>query len=68
LFYSTSSAFVPQAVAQIPWGHNRLIISKIKNREEAIFYCNATMENGWNRFNLELAIKNKYFETKGKSS
>lgn len=25
------------------------------------------MENGWNRDNLELAIKNKYFETKGKS-
>lgn len=31
LFYSTSSEFVPQPVAQIPWGHNRLIISKIKN-------------------------------------
>ncbi|MBX2923811.1 MAG: hypothetical protein KF746_16525 [Chitinophagaceae bacterium] len=32
LFYSSISEFVPQAVAQIPWGHNRLIISKIKNK------------------------------------
>jgi hypothetical protein len=30
LFYSTQSGFVPQTVAQIPWGHNRLIVSKIK--------------------------------------
>ncbi len=67
LFYVKKHQFVPQPVAQIPWGHNRLIINKIKNIEEAIFYCKATIENGWSRDNLELAIKNKYFETKGKS-
>jgi predicted nuclease of restriction endonuclease-like (RecB) superfamily len=67
LFYNTAYQFVPQPVAQIPWGHNRLIISKIKNIEEAIFYCKVTLENGWNRDNLALAIENKYFETKGKS-
>ena len=26
-FYSVEFEFVPQAVAQLPWGHNRLIIS-----------------------------------------
>jgi predicted nuclease of restriction endonuclease-like (RecB) superfamily len=52
LFYSTQHEFVPQLVAQIPWGHNRLIISKVKNVEEAIFYCKAALENGWNRDNL----------------
>jgi predicted nuclease of restriction endonuclease-like (RecB) superfamily len=58
---------VPQPVAQIPWGHNRLIVSKIKDVEQAIFYCKATLENGWNRDNLEIAIKNKYYSIKGKS-
>jgi len=67
LFYSAKHEFVPQVVAQIPWGHNRLIISKVKNIEEALFYCKATLENGWNRDHLALAIKNKNFETKGKS-
>lgn len=52
--------------AQIPWGHNRLIISKVKNVEEALFYCKATIENGWNRDHLALAIKHKYFESKAK--
>lgn len=67
LFYKEQSEFVPQAVAQIPWGHNRLNISKIKNVEEAIFYCKATLTNGWKRDHLELAIKNNYYEAKGKS-
>ena len=67
LFYSTESQFVPQAVAQIPWGHNRLIISKVKDSKEALFYSNETLLNGWNREQLELQIKNNYFETKGKA-
>lgn len=66
-FYCNEKEFVPQLVAQIPWGHNRLIISKIKNIEEALFYCKATLHNGWSRDQLEIAIKNNYFETKGKS-
>ena len=67
LFYSSDSSIVPQPVAQIPWGHNRLIINKIKDVMEAIFYCRATVQNGWSSDNLEFAIRNKYFESKGKS-
>lgn len=67
LFYNTVSEFVPQPVAQIPWGHNRLIISKVKNTKEALFYANATIENGWSREQLEINIKNKYFQSKGKA-
>jgi len=65
LFFYTNSPFVPQAVAQIPWGHNRLIISKIKNVEEALFYAQATLQNGWSRDQLEIQIRNKYYLTKG---
>ncbi len=65
LFYSEQFEFVPQAVAQIPWGHNRLIMTKIKNIEEAIFYAQATIENGWGRDNLEIQIDKNYFLKKG---
>ena len=37
LFYSREFEFVPQSVAQIPWGHNRILISKLGNINEAIF-------------------------------
>ncbi|MEA1972817.1 MAG: DUF1016 N-terminal domain-containing protein [Candidatus Cloacimonadota bacterium] len=47
LFYSQDFTNVPQAVAQIPWGHNRLIISKIKNINECLFYANETIKTNW---------------------
>ena len=52
-FYSEKYQFVPQVVAQIPWGHNRLIITKVKNIEEAEFYCRAVAQNIWDRDTLE---------------
>jgi hypothetical protein len=35
-FYSNGHQIPPQAVAVLPWGHNRLILSKIKDRAEEI--------------------------------
>jgi predicted nuclease of restriction endonuclease-like (RecB) superfamily len=67
LFYSPKYQFVPQPVAQIPWGHSRLIISKIKSVDEALFYSAETVRNGWNREQLEIEIRNKYYKTKGKA-
>jgi hypothetical protein len=40
-------------VAQIPWGHNRLIISKIKDLEIAEFYVNACFKNVWDLLGKE---------------
>lgn len=67
LFYSKEFEFVPQAVAQIPWGHNRLIISQIKDVDKALFYADATIENGWSRDILGIQIDKNYFECKGSS-
>jgi predicted nuclease of restriction endonuclease-like (RecB) superfamily len=66
-FYSKEYSFVPQSVAQIPWGHNRLIITKIKNVDEALFYCNETIKNGWDRDTLEIQIDNDFYNKKGKA-
>ena len=65
LFYSPKYSFVPQSVAQIPWGHNRLIITKIKNIEEAEFYCVQAIENSWDRDTLEIQIANNLFKRVG---
>lgn len=67
LFHSVQSEFVPQAVAQIPWGHNRLIISKVKDYDEASWYIYATIENGWTRDDLELKIEKDEYKRAGKS-
>lgn len=48
---------MPQAVAQIeelpifriPWGHNALLIEKIKDPSERLWYANKVIEQGWSR-------------------
>lgn len=60
-FYSEHYEFVPQAVAQIPWGHHRLIIAKIKQVDIALFYCSETLKNSWDRDTLEINIKSDFY-------
>jgi len=64
-FYSQKYSIVPQGVAQIPWGHNRLIISKVKDIVKAEFYCIETIKNSWDRDTLEIQIESNLFERKG---
>ena len=67
LFYSQQFENVPQVVAQIPWGHNRLIVSKIKSIDEALFYSQTTIKNGWSRNILNLQIESCLYERKGQA-
>lgn len=67
LFYSRQFQIVPQSVAQIPWGHNRLIISKVKDIDEALWYAGVSIENGWSRDVLELKIEKNEYKRQGKS-
>lgn len=53
---------VPQLVGQIPRGHIRLILDKIKNKDEAIFYLNKSIENAWSRSILDHQISNQLFQ------
>jgi predicted nuclease of restriction endonuclease-like (RecB) superfamily len=59
---------VPHGVAQIPWRHNRLIITKVKDLEEAEFYCRATAQNGWDRDTPEIQIDGKYYRKAGSAT
>jgi predicted nuclease of restriction endonuclease-like (RecB) superfamily len=68
LFYSQKYEFVPQTVAQIPWGHNRLIISKIKDIQIAEFYTEHCLKNAWDRDTLEIQIKSNLHNRIGNSS
>lgn len=58
---------IQQLVGQIPWGHNILIITKIKKIEEAIFYINETIINGWSRAVLRIQIETDLFTRQGKA-
>ncbi len=66
---------VPQAVGQleslpifnIPWGHNAVLIEKIKDLDLRLWYAHKSIENGWSRNMLETWIKSKLHARAGKA-
>jgi len=66
---------VAQAVRQfeflpifgIPWGHNILLIQKIKDNDERLWYASKVIENGWSRSILTIWIENNLYRREGKA-
>ena len=56
-----------QLVAQIPWGHNLVIISKVNGINEALFYVQKTIQNNWSRALLTHQIESGLYEREGKA-
>lgn len=53
---------VQQVVAQIPWGHNIVLMEKIDDINIRIWYAKKICENGWSRSVLQHQIDTKLYE------
>ncbi|RRD90681.1 DUF1016 family protein, partial [Clostridiales bacterium COT073_COT-073] len=51
LFYEKSQQAVDQLqnILSIPWGHHILLMTKCQSVDEALFYIEKTIKNGWSR-------------------
>jgi len=58
---------VVDEIFKIPWGHNREIITKIKEPQEALYYTQKTIENGWSRAVLVHQIESRLYYREGKA-
>ena len=66
---------IPQLVGQIeelpifniPWGHNAVLVEKIKDLNLKLWYAQKAIENGWSRSMLETWIKSKLHSRQGKA-
>jgi predicted nuclease of restriction endonuclease-like (RecB) superfamily len=56
-----------QYCIKMPWMHNITIIEKIKDKTEAAFYINETIENNWSRAVLEMQIESNLYGRQGKA-
>jgi len=61
------SEFRKQAVSQIPWGHNILLLQKLKDKNVRLWYVEQTLLNGWSRDVLSLMIKSDLHLRQGES-
>lgn len=55
------------AVAQIPWGHNIILMQKLENPIERLWYAEQTIENGWSRSMLTTWIESDLYGRQGKA-
>ena len=54
--------FVQEALAQITWYHNIILMDKLRDIDKRIWYINKTIENGWSRNILVHQIESNLFE------
>ncbi len=58
-------SIVQQAAAQIPWFHNCVLIERVKDSEERLWYVQKTVENGWSRNVLSMQIESGLYQRQG---
>jgi predicted nuclease of restriction endonuclease-like (RecB) superfamily len=56
---------VQDLLAQIPWGHNILLMEKLKDLPTRLWYAQQVIVNGWSRDTLTSMIKNRTHERQG---
>lgn len=61
------SRSMPPILLQIPWFHNVVLIEKIKDPLERLWYAHQTVEHGWSRSVLVLQIESSLYERQVKA-
>ena len=59
---------VQQAVGQLPWGHNLVLLTKLKMPERRLAYAQRAIEQGWSRNVLVIHIERRLLEREGKAA
>ena len=60
-------AIVQQAAAQLPWFHNCVLIDKVKNATERLWYIQQAIQHGWSRSVLVIHIESGLYRRQGKA-
>ena len=58
---------MPKEFGAVPWGQHILIITKCQSVDEAMFYVNKVVEEGWSRRRLEDELANNLYARRGKA-
>ncbi|MDR1120094.1 MAG: PDDEXK nuclease domain-containing protein, partial [Dysgonamonadaceae bacterium] len=66
-FHQPGGELENHPVFQIPWRHHVEIITKCKTAEEALFYVQKTIENGWSRAVLIHFMEADLYAVQGKA-
>jgi predicted nuclease of restriction endonuclease-like (RecB) superfamily len=58
---------VQQAVGQLPWGHNLVLLTRLKDPRQRLAYAQSAITHGWSRNVLNIHIETRLLERSGKA-
>ena len=61
------AAIVQQAVGQLPWGHNLVLLTRLKDSQQRLAYAQSAIQHGWSRNVLNIHIETRLLERTGKA-
>jgi predicted nuclease of restriction endonuclease-like (RecB) superfamily len=56
---------LPQSVSEIPWGHNIILLEKLRDTKERLWYAKKVIQNGWSRAVLVHQIELDLYRREG---
>ncbi|MDP1613485.1 MAG: PDDEXK nuclease domain-containing protein [Sulfuritalea sp.] len=59
------AAIVQQAVGQLPWGHNLVLLTRLKDHPLRLAYAQRAVQHGWSRNVLNIHIETRLLEREG---
>ncbi len=59
------ATIVQQAVGQLPWGHNLVLLAKLKEPKHRLAYAAKAIEHNWSRNILVMQIESRLLERSG---
>jgi len=62
-----AAEIVQQAVGQLPWGHNLVLLTKLKDPQRRLAYAQRAIEQGWSRNMLGIHIETRLLEREGQA-
>lgn len=58
---------LPAPISELPWGHNRLLLTKLDTPTLRLWYARKTVEHGWSRAVLTHHIETQLHKREGKA-
>ena len=59
---------VQQAVGRLPWGHNLVLLTRLKDPQQRLAYAESAIRHGWSRNVLNIHIETGLLERSGKAA
>ncbi|WP_420594065.1 PDDEXK nuclease domain-containing protein [Deinococcus sp.] len=64
----SDAEMVQQLVSQLPWGHNVVLLQKVKDPDARQWYARATIQHGWSRNILVHQLDSRLLERQGQAT